>query len=117
MISKSYCFSSSITLSGAVVPLVKAKRAEVPSVTFSRTRFMKSSSIPTSVIEPLSAPIPAPIAAPRKGTKKISPNRKPQNAPLLSWGFLSRAREFSCDRHGAYLTPQGEEGLVLLAAG
>jgi Zn-dependent protease with chaperone function len=36
--------------------------------------------------------------------------------PLLA-GFLSRAREFSCDRHGAYLAPQGEEGLVLLAAG
>ena len=36
--------------------------------------------------------------------------------PLLG-GFLSRAREFSCDRHGAHLAPQGEEGLVLLAAG
>jgi Zn-dependent protease with chaperone function len=36
--------------------------------------------------------------------------------PLLK-GFLSRAREFSCDRHGAYLAPRGEEGLVLLAAG
>jgi Zn-dependent protease with chaperone function len=36
--------------------------------------------------------------------------------PLLG-AFLSRAREFSCDRHGAYLAPQGEEGLVLLAAG
>jgi Zn-dependent protease with chaperone function len=36
--------------------------------------------------------------------------------PLLG-GFLSRAREYSCDRHGAYLEPQGEEGLVLLAAG
>jgi Zn-dependent protease with chaperone function len=36
--------------------------------------------------------------------------------PLLR-GFLSRAREYSCDRHGAYLAPQGEEGLVLLAAG
>jgi Zn-dependent protease with chaperone function len=35
--------------------------------------------------------------------------------PLLG-GFLSRAREFSCDRHGAYLAPRGEEGLVLLAA-
>src|SRR5215204_3080691 len=35
----------------------------------------------------------------------------------LSAGFLSRAREYSCDRHGAYLAPQGEEGLVLLAAG
>jgi Zn-dependent protease with chaperone function len=36
--------------------------------------------------------------------------------PLLG-GFISRAREFSCDRHGAYVAPQGEEGLVLLAAG
>jgi len=36
--------------------------------------------------------------------------------PLLG-GFLSRAREYSCDRHGAYLAPQGEQGLVLLAAG
>jgi hypothetical protein len=29
MISKSYCFSSSMTLSGAVAPLVKANKAEV----------------------------------------------------------------------------------------
>src|SRR5918995_2071554 len=36
--------------------------------------------------------------------------------PLLG-AFLSRAREFSCDRHGAYVAPQGEEGLMLLAAG
>jgi Zn-dependent protease with chaperone function len=36
--------------------------------------------------------------------------------PLLG-KFLFRAREYSCDRHGAYLAPQGEEGLVLLAAG
>jgi Zn-dependent protease with chaperone function len=36
--------------------------------------------------------------------------------PLLG-DFLSRAREYSCDRHGAYVAPQGEEGLVLLAAG
>jgi Zn-dependent protease with chaperone function len=36
--------------------------------------------------------------------------------PLLG-GFLSRAREFSCDRHGAHLAPRGEEGLALLAAG
>lgn len=36
--------------------------------------------------------------------------------PLIS-GFLSRAREYSCDRHGAFLEPQGEEGLVLLTAG
>src|ERR687897_1673078 len=84
MISKSYCFNSSMTLSGAVAPLVSANSAEVPSVTFSRTCLMKSSSIPTSVIEPLSAPMLAPIAAPRKGTKKISPNRKPQKAPLIA---------------------------------
>src|SRR5215216_7901000 len=99
MISKSYCLSSSITLSGAVAPLVRANSAELPGVTFSRTCVMKSSLIPTSAIEPVSAPMPAPIAAPRKGTKKISPNRKPQNAPpiapappvLNSWrvvGFL-----------------------------
>lgn len=36
--------------------------------------------------------------------------------PLLA-GFLSRAREFSCDRHGACLAPQGDEGLLLLTAG
>jgi Zn-dependent protease with chaperone function len=36
--------------------------------------------------------------------------------PLLG-DFLARAREFSCDRHGAYLAPRGQEGLVLLAAG
>src|SRR5829696_1252671 len=84
MISKSYAFNSSTTLSGAVAPLVSANRAEVPSVTFSRTCLMKSSSIPTSVIEPVSAPMLAPIAAPRNGTKKISPNRKPQKAPLIA---------------------------------
>jgi Zn-dependent protease with chaperone function len=32
-------------------------------------------------------------------------------------GFLSRAREYSSDRHGAYVEPHGEEGLVLLTAG
>jgi Zn-dependent protease with chaperone function len=36
--------------------------------------------------------------------------------PLLP-GFLSRAREYSCDRHGAFVEPRGEEGLVLLTAG
>ena len=41
---------------------------------------------------------------------------------LINWvplipGFLSRAREYSSDRHGAYVEPQGEEGLVLLTAG
>jgi len=30
---------------------------------------------------------------------------------------LSRLREYSCDRHGAYLSPNGETGLVLLASG
>ena len=36
--------------------------------------------------------------------------------PLIP-GFLSRAREYSSDRHGAFMEPQGEEGLVLLTAG
>lgn len=36
--------------------------------------------------------------------------------PLIP-GFLSRAREYSCDRHGALVEPRGEEGLVLLTAG
>ena len=36
--------------------------------------------------------------------------------PLLG-DFLSRAREYSCDRHGAHVAPQGQEGLMLLAAG
>lgn len=36
--------------------------------------------------------------------------------PVLP-GFLSRAREYSCDRHGAFVEPQGQEGLVLLTAG
>jgi Zn-dependent protease with chaperone function len=30
---------------------------------------------------------------------------------------LSRLREYSCDRHGAYLAPSGATGLVLLASG
>lgn len=30
---------------------------------------------------------------------------------------LSRLREYSCDRHGAYLSPYGATGLVLLASG
>jgi Zn-dependent protease with chaperone function len=36
--------------------------------------------------------------------------------PLLG-AWLSRAREYSCDRHGAFLEPEGGDGLVLLAAG
>src|SRR5215210_1509940 len=105
IISKSYAFSSSTTLSTAVAPLVSANRAEVPSVTFSRTCFIKSSSMPTSDIAP---DIP-PIAAPRRGTKKIIPIRKPQKAPqpapppcnsrvlgfLLPWGQLTTAASSS----------------------
>lgn len=30
---------------------------------------------------------------------------------------MSRLREYSCDRHGAYLSPLGATGLVLLASG
>src|SRR5215211_6321487 len=105
MISKSYAFSSSTTLSTAVAPLVSANSADVTSVTFSRTCLMKSSSMPTSDIAP---DIP-PIAAPRKGTKKIIPIRNPQNAPqpalppcssrvlgfLLPWGQLTTAASSS----------------------
>jgi Zn-dependent protease with chaperone function len=36
--------------------------------------------------------------------------------PLLG-PYLSRLRELSCDRHGAFFEPEGEDGLVLLTAG
>ena len=36
--------------------------------------------------------------------------------PLLGPG-LSRLREYSCDRHGAFVSPLGARGLVLLASG
>jgi Zn-dependent protease with chaperone function len=36
--------------------------------------------------------------------------------PLLG-PTLSRLREYSCDRHGAFLSPRGARGLVLLASG
>jgi Zn-dependent protease with chaperone function len=39
-----------------------------------------------------------------------------QPIPLLG-PTLSRFREYSCDCHGAYLSPQGATGLVLLASG
>ncbi len=39
-----------------------------------------------------------------------------QRIPLLGQ-ILSRLREYSCDRHGAYLSPRGAKGLVLLASG
>jgi Zn-dependent protease with chaperone function len=39
-----------------------------------------------------------------------------QVIPLLG-PALSRLREYSCDRHGAYLEPGGATGLVLLASG
>jgi Zn-dependent protease with chaperone function len=39
-----------------------------------------------------------------------------QPIPLLG-PTLSRLREYSCDRHGAYLSPLGATGLVLLASG
>jgi Zn-dependent protease with chaperone function len=39
-----------------------------------------------------------------------------ERIPLLG-PTLSRLREYSCDRHGAYLAPQGATGLVLLASG
>jgi Zn-dependent protease with chaperone function len=36
--------------------------------------------------------------------------------PIISF-FLSRAREYTCDRFGAFLSPNGVDGLVLLASG
>jgi len=39
-----------------------------------------------------------------------------ERIPLLG-PALSRLREYSCDRHGAYLSPLGTTGLVLLASG
>ena len=36
--------------------------------------------------------------------------------PLLG-PYLSRLRELSCDRHGAWFESEGEDGLILLAAG
>jgi len=36
--------------------------------------------------------------------------------PLLG-PYLSRLRELSCDRHGAWIEPEGGDGLVLLTAG
>jgi Zn-dependent protease with chaperone function len=39
-----------------------------------------------------------------------------QPIPVLG-SYLSRLREYSCDRHGAFLEPNGATGLVLLSAG
>ncbi|MET0418938.1 MAG: M48 family metallopeptidase [Actinoplanes sp.] len=39
-----------------------------------------------------------------------------QRIPLLG-PALSRLREYSCDRHGAHLAPDGANGLVMLASG
>jgi Zn-dependent protease with chaperone function len=39
-----------------------------------------------------------------------------QRIPVLG-PTLSRLREYSCDRHGALLSPHGQNGLVLLASG
>jgi len=39
-----------------------------------------------------------------------------ERIPILG-PSLSRLREYSCDRHGAHLSPRGETGLVLLASG
>ncbi|HEU4425393.1 MAG TPA: M48 family metallopeptidase [Pilimelia sp.] len=39
-----------------------------------------------------------------------------ERIPLLG-PALSRLREYSCDRHGAFLSPLGETGLILLASG
>jgi Zn-dependent protease with chaperone function len=36
--------------------------------------------------------------------------------PIIG-AWLSRLREYSCDRYGAYLEPEGQVGMVLLASG
>lgn len=40
-------------------------------------------------------------------------------ATCASLGLMaySRVREYTCDRHGVWLAPEGKEGLTLLAAG
>ena len=45
---------------------------------------MKSSSTPVSLKAPPAAPAAAPIAIPNSGTKKISPIKPPQTAPLAA---------------------------------
>jgi Zn-dependent protease with chaperone function len=51
------------------------------------------------------------VAAVRLGGGRYS-----ERIPLLG-PALSRLREYSCDRHGAHLSPLGATGLVLLASG
>ena len=58
--------------------------ADVPGVISSRMVRMKSSSMPTSVIDPDSAPMPAPTAMPSSGTKKIRPKSRPQKDPPMA---------------------------------
>ena len=135
MISKSYCFSSSITLSGAVALLVKAKRAgDLLDVrqrrlnAFGASTFGYDFAVIHSELfsntydknkDALAFIIGHELGHLRLGHTRLWHQLSTayvDRVPLLG-GFLSRAREFSCDRHGAYLAPQGEEGLVLLAAG
>ena len=135
MISKSYCFSSSIILSGAVALLVKAKRAgDLLDVrqrrlnAFAASTFGYDFAVIHSELfsntydknkDALVFIIGHELGHLRLGHTRLwyqLSTAYVDRVPLLG-GFLSRAREFSCDRHGAYLAPQGEEGLVLLAAG
>jgi hypothetical protein len=84
---------------------VRTKRADVPGVTWSRTRLMNASSMPTSLIIPVSPPTAAPTAIPRNGTKKIRPNNMPQNAPPSA---PAPARSFSWRVFGLFL-PSGHD--------
>src|SRR3954454_7298097 len=99
--TRTICWPSkaSFTLS-TTAPEERTNSAEVPGWISSRILRMNESSMPTSVMLPVSAPIPAPIAMPSSGTKKISPNSMPQTAPpsapaparFLSWrvfGFFA----------------------------
>jgi len=124
MISKSYCFSSSITLSGAVALLVKAKRAgDLLDVrqrrlnAFAASTFGYDFAVIHSELfsntydknkDALAFIIGHELGHLRLGHTRLWHQLSTayvDRVPLLG-GFVSRAREFSCDRHGAYLAPR-----------
>ena len=83
---------------------VMTNSAEVPGWTSLRTESMKSSSIPTSAIDPLTPPSAAPTAMPKSGTKNSSPNSNPQNEPESA---PTPARLCNCLVFGRFL-PAGQ---------
>src|SRR5215217_1281182 len=95
MISKSNPLTSSATLS-TTAPLDSKKSADVPSVTFSRTSFTKSSSMPMSAKAPLMPPHQGADRHPEDGDEEDQPEEQPPEgavqdpkpARLLSWRVL-----------------------------